>query len=192
VEHLSVWWESITTVQQILLFITAPATLVLIIQTVMVLFGGDIGTDVDTDIDTVDFEVDSGFALFSLRGIMAFFSVGGILGITMIATGMNLIFAMLIAFAGGSATLWFIAFLMNSMKKLQSSGNMNMNNAINKTGVVYLPILDNQPGKIHLTFQGRYTELNATANEALPRNTQVKVIKIIDNDVVFVEKILES
>ena len=148
--------------------------------------------DVSLDHDSGDpfgIEQSSGLSLFSVRGITAFFAVGGFLGIAVLDTGMPLVFAMLIALIGGFAALFLIAYLMHAVRKLQSSGNLNINNAIGKTGIVYIPISEKQPGKVHVTFQERYTELAATAGEPLPTNTFVKIVKIIDGETVYVEKI---
>lgn len=219
---MDVWWSSLSALQQVLFFVAAPATLILIIQTILVLIGHggetdsdvsdvsglhdfsdapdvtmdhdiDVDHDIDTDHDFSDahsVEHDSGFSLFSVRGIMAFFAVGGFLGIAMLdVDGVSDIIAMLIALAGGFLALVAIAYLMHSIYKLQSSGNLNINNAVGKTAVVYIPISEKQPGKITVTFQERYTELLAISNEPLPTNTFVKIVKVIDGETVYVEKI---
>lgn len=192
---MDAWWGDLTLLQQILFFVAAPATLILVVQTILVLFGSaDAGVDmeIDADASTDSFYTgaDSGLSLFSIRGIMAFFAVGGFLGIAMISTGMHVAFALLIALGGGFFSLWLLAFLMHSMRKLQSSGNLNINNALDKTGIVYMPISEIQPGKVHVTFQERYTELSAISNEPLPTNTRIKVVKVIDSETVYVEKLL--
>ncbi len=56
------WWESLTLLQQIFTCMAVPATLILIIQSILLLFGigfgggdgdaGDISSDFDSDIDT--------------------------------------------------------------------------------------------------------------------------------------------
>ena len=63
-------------VGQIFALIAIPATLVLVVQTVLLFFG--FGDD-DVDIDGPDIDVDGadGMALFSIRGIMGMAAIGG-------------------------------------------------------------------------------------------------------------------
>jgi hypothetical protein len=79
------WWKSLDPAGQIFAIIAIPSTLVLTIQTVLLLFG--IGDD-DIDADGIDITGNGigdtpgdgggdGLALFSLRGIMAMAAVGG-------------------------------------------------------------------------------------------------------------------
>ncbi len=190
------WWESLTLLQQILFLIATPSTVVLIVQTIMLLIG--LGSDPDVDVaevadaSEVDGSSDSGIGLFSVRGVMAFFAVGGFLGIFMIDVGLHPALAILIALAGGFAALVGIAYLMRALSRLAQSGNLNITNAVGKTAVVYIPISSNQPGKVHVTFQDRYTELVAVSHQTLPTNTYVKITKTVDSETVYVEKLIEG
>ena len=79
------WWNSMDLAGQIFALIAIPSTLVLVVQTVLLLFGmGD--DDVETEGidlngngvgDTPGDGGGDGMALFSLRGIMAMAAVGG-------------------------------------------------------------------------------------------------------------------
>ena len=230
---MDIWWSSLTFLQRILFFIAAPATIILVIQTILVLIGhggehdsdssdvsglhdspdisldhdiSDISIDHDVSLDhdidhdvSVDHDHDghstgheSGFSLFSVRGIMAFFAVGGFLGIAMLDSGVSEVIAMLVSLAGGFLALLMIAYLMHTVSKLQSSGNMDIHNSIGKTATVYLPISEKQAGKVTVTFQERFTELKATGSEELATGTFVKIVKVIDNETVYVEKILNT
>ena len=58
---MTLWWESLTVLQQVFYYIAAPFTVILLIQTVMTLIGlGNIGVDADSDGD-FDADVDTDF-----------------------------------------------------------------------------------------------------------------------------------
>ncbi len=117
---------------QIFALIAIPSTLVLVVQTVLLLFGmGD--DDVETDGidlngngvgDTPGDGGGDGMALFSLRGIMAMAAVGGWSGLAMHDNGMPLTMTIILATAFGFITLVGIAYIMRLASKLQSSGNI--------------------------------------------------------------------
>ena len=76
------WWNSLDTFARVYAFIAIPSTLVLIVQTILLMIGlndGDDGLDL-TDNGLSDTPGDGGsdgLALFSIRGIMALLAVGG-------------------------------------------------------------------------------------------------------------------
>lgn len=59
---MTVWWEGLSNLQHLFVYMALPATLMLIIQTILILFGfggdeGDFDTNFDADIDA-DFDAD--------------------------------------------------------------------------------------------------------------------------------------
>jgi hypothetical protein len=134
-----------------------------------------------------------GLALFTVRGIVAFFSVGGWAGI--IAAGMSVppVLAILIAWACGSLALYGIALLFKYALRLQSSGNLSLDNAIGKTAEVYITIPGGRTGigKVTLTFQGRFAECDAMTDEpaSLKTGTSVEIIDLVDEDTLLVSPV---
>lgn len=61
---MTAWWQTLTALEHVLLYIAIPATLILLIQTVLLFVGGSLDdggadTDTDTDVDTdVDLDAD--------------------------------------------------------------------------------------------------------------------------------------
>ena len=84
------WWNSLDTFARVYAFIAIPSTLVLIVQTILLMIGlndGDDGLDL-TDNGITDTPGDGGsdgLALFSIRGIMALLTVGGWSGLALYA-----------------------------------------------------------------------------------------------------------
>ena len=72
------WWNSLTDLQRIFACVGIPATLVLVVQTVLLLLGiGDGESDVDPDGIDIGEACDDGLALFTIRGIMAMLCIAG-------------------------------------------------------------------------------------------------------------------
>jgi hypothetical protein len=130
------WWNSLSTFAQVLSCIAIPATLVLLIQTILMLIGigsdnadvgdvdGDVG-NIDTDITDSDgvfgedvLEVDSdptgldGLRIFSVRGIIAFFVVFGWVGVALDEAGLNIPLNLVISAVCGIVVMFLVALLM--------------------------------------------------------------------------------
>lgn len=191
-------------VGQIFALIAIPSTLVLVVQTVLLIFG--IGGD-DVDADGVDITGNGvgdtpgdgggdGMVLFSLRGIMAMAAVGGWSGLVMHQSGFSLTVTVLHATAFGFITLVGIAYIMNLATKLQSSGNLVIGYAIGKVGTVYIPIPPNMKGsgKINLTVQERFIEIDAVTpcDRKLTTGESVRVTATDENGMVVVEPVAKD
>lgn len=196
------WWNELLLAQQIFALIAIPSTLVLIIQTILTLVGmGGDNADVDTDVasdgsdvgtDGADINVtDDGLALFSLRGILSMLCIAGWVGVALLETSLPEWLSILIAALCGIATLIGIAFLMRAIYKLQSSGNIDIENCIGKVGEVYLtiPASGNGSGKINVTVQEKYTEFTAitASQEPLKTGSYVRVVAVSEAGVLLVE-----
>lgn len=194
---MAAWWDSLTGLQQIFACIGIPATLVLVVQTVLLLFGIGDG-DADADIDPDGFDIadggDGGLMLFSIRGIVAMFCVAGWAGVVFVDLGLAPIPSILLAILCGVAALFGIAYLMKAVLKLQSSGNIQIGVAVGKTGEVYIPIpaKGQGRGKINITVQDRFIEVDAItrAEESLKTGEVVRVVSTDDNGLVVVERVI--
>ena len=188
------WWSTLNLATQIFYCIAIPATLILIIQTVMTFIGigGEADTDVDGGADLVDdvpedVSIDgdgvfgdndtsdisdqtggmSGLRLFTLRGIVAFFVVFGWMGIAMDSSGVNLWVTVPVSFVCGFAMMLSLALIFKAVMKLRSDGNTDNRNAIGTSGKVQLTIPPSRSGegKVHLMLQGSYVERDAVTDE---------------------------
>ncbi len=195
------WWNAMSAAQHGFLFVAVPATLVLVIQTVMLLIGlgGGDGVDFDGDgipdgldmPDGVDLDGDGipdvhgglegDLRVFTVRGFVAFFAVFGWTGPALLAAGMPLWAAIVGAFCAGAVAMILIAMLMRAMLRLQQSGNLDPRNAVGKSGTVYVPVpADRQgSGKVNLVLQERFSELDAvTDGEEIPTGREVTVVGV--------------
>ncbi len=191
----------------ILYVLAIPSTVVLVLQTVLLLFGiGGEDMDVDTDCDggfdcddiPDDFESDavgnfgdSGLRLFTVRGIIAFLAVGGWAGIAALQLEAPWWLA-LIAFAAlGFGAMVLVAWCIKLALRLQSNGNIRLANAVGLTGEVYMTIpAGGGKGKVNVVVQERYAEIDAVSADGgeIKSGERIKVVGTADDNTVIVEK----
>jgi membrane protein implicated in regulation of membrane protease activity len=189
------WWNELDLIQQIFALIALPSTVLIVIQTVLLLIGigGESDTDVDVDdVDGIDLP-DDGLAIFSVRGILSMLCITGWVAVALLETSLPAGVSIAIAIACGIATLIGMAYLMRAVNKLQSSGNIDIGNCIGKIGEVYIPIPSsgNGSGKVNLTVQEKFSEFTAitTSGEQLKTGAFVRVVAVSEAGVLVVEPI---
>ena len=193
---MSEWWNSLLLGQQIFFLIALPSSLVLLLQTILLLLGiGDDDADFDGDIEG-DVSGDDGLAIFSVRGFLSMFCIMGWSGFALFATPLPPVVSILISAALGILTLFGIAYLMRGINRLQSSGNLQVSNAIGKVGQVYIPIPGGAKaaGKINLTVQEQYREFSAITMQEneLKTGVYVRVVAVDDAGTLVVEPVAKS
>ena len=191
------WWNSLSDIQHIFAFIAIPATLVLVVQTILLFFGIGDGDDIDIDGDGIpDIDTgDDGLSLFSIRGIVGMLCVAGWAGIVFIDFGVSNIASIFLALLCGVATLFGIAYLMKAVLKLQSNGTLQLGAAVGKTGEVYIPIPPKGcgRGKINIVVQDKYVELDAVSNsdDTLKTGETVRVVSTDEMGLAMVERAMK-
>lgn len=187
------WWTTLETFDKVIWIIAFTVSLIFIVQTVMTFMGMDSDVDADFDGDLgSDHDHGGPFQLFTFRNFINFF-----LGFswTIIAFRNkieNTTYLVIVAAFVGAALVTGIMFLFYFMGKMQQSGTLDINLAIGKTADVYLTIPGsrNGMGKVHINLQGSLRELDAiTEGDTLPSGSLVKVIDIIQERILLVEKL---
>lgn len=186
------WFEQLSVLQQIYAFIAIPSTLILLIQTVLLLFGiGDGDAEVDADLPA-EFGGD-GLALFTVRGIMAFLCIGGWTGIFFASLAIPELAAIFLSLLCGAAALVGMAYMIKAFMKMQSAGNLDVKNAVGKIGQAYIPIPANGAGvgKVNLVVQGIYSELGAITHEeeTIKTGETVRVVDVQPGGLLVVERV---
>jgi membrane protein implicated in regulation of membrane protease activity len=190
------WWNELGTVAQIFYCMAIPATLVLVIQTVLLFLGldGEDGSDAGEGLD-IEAEADGedllgmdedalsgidGLRIFTIRGIVAFFVVFGWLGIVLDGASAPLWATITFSALAGIAMMVFLAWLFRAVMKLRSDGNTDNRNAIGTSGKVHLtiPASRSGEGKVHLMLQGAFVEREAVTDEDQPIPTGSEVVVI--------------
>ena len=188
------WWNELLLIQQIFALIAIPSTFLIVLQTVLMLIGigGDNAADADSDLDVDDIEIpDDGLAIFTVRGVTSMLCITGWVAVALLETSLPQGVSIAIAILCGVATLIGMAYLMRAVYRLQSSGNIDVENCIGKIGEVYIPIPSsgNGAGKVTLTVQEKFSEFSAitTSDDQLKTGPFVRVVAVGPSGVLVVE-----
>ena len=213
---MTVWWEALTGLQQAIALFAIPGTVLLLIQILLLIFGlgdhsgfdsgvsdtsglgGDFSHDFDTHFDThLDHDINDahfssfgGLRLLTVRGITAFLTVGGWMALWLLDMEMTPWLAIPLGLAAGLAACAAMAYVLRAAMRLESSGNVNIRNAVGLTATVYLPIpaARGAMGKVTLTVQGRFSEFTAVTDhmQSLPTGQLVTVQSVLNGDTLVV------
>ncbi len=188
------WWVGLSPVEQIFWGIAIVFSILFLIQFGLSLLGTDLDADADIDVDSTDgsFSLDPSFTLLSVRSIIAFFTFFGWMGVLALNNGYKTGVVVAIAFAAGLCAMVVVAYLMYFFSRLAEVGNADINDLIFKNATVYLSIPGRRKGigKIHVTLNSSLREMDAvTEGETLENGKSVKIVEIIDENVLVVEPI---
>ncbi|MCR5820069.1 MAG: NfeD family protein [Bacteroidaceae bacterium] len=215
ISSISNWFSQLDGTMQIFWTCAIAASVVFIIQNVLMLMGlGDMDSDVDADVSTdfdvhadVDAETDisSGhtghegtlgsagiFSLFTLRNFINFFLGFGWGGISLAPIVQNKALLIILSILAGVLFVAIFVFMLKAILRLESNGAFNINDCVGKTASVYLRIPEQRKasGKVQISINGSVQELNAfTDGEFLPTGTRVRITKVIDSGSLLVEKV---
>jgi hypothetical protein len=171
-----------------------------LLRTILMLSGvGDGDSDVDTDagdidhadadhtelIDDIDHgdhgHGDGGLKLLTVQGLTAFIMMFGLTGFSISRNSvLGSVFSIAIGILVGLFAMWLVAKGFALMRSLQSSGNIQIYDAIGEEGTVYLTIPAEGIGKIRITISGRLKVVDAVSqdNVELKTGTRVRVTEI--------------
>jgi hypothetical protein len=185
---ISDWWQTKALFEKIFWIIAVLFSLLFLIQTILSFIGGD-GTEGHAD-DAVADDDGIGYQFFTIKNMIAFFTMFGWTGIGGINGGLSKPLIIVIAFLCGAALVAGMMFLMRSAAKLKHSGTLRMENALQQVGEVYLriPAARSGLGKVHIKVQGSLHELDAMTDEAddIATGRIVKVRSIIGDHILLV------
>lgn len=185
------WFAALTLFEKVYWITAIAGSIVLIVLMVMTFVGGDI-EDASGDVDA-DIDADGGinFQFLSFKNLMGFFTIFGWSGISCIENGLSTGMTIVISVICGLLMMLLMASLFYYLSKLQSSGTLNLQNALNQIGEVYLTIGANRSsiGKVSINVQGTLRELQALTDEDmdLKQGNVVKVKEVTDNGILIVQ-----
>ncbi len=169
------------------------------VRLVLFFLGGDADADADLDLDLDVGEAGDGFEdadvsfrVLSLQTVTAFFMMFGLVGLALRKeANLGEAWSILGGTAGGAVAVWVVVKVMSLMKRLQSSGTLNMSNAVGQGGSVYLTIRADGIGKVRVTVQGHLKVFNAITEgqEEIKTGERVTVVKVTDDNTLVVKKL---
>lgn len=155
----------------------------------------DFDADAPDDIDHADVvESSQAFKVLSLRSIVTFFTLFSWGSALYTADGVPLGRAMGISCIWGLVGMFAIAFIFWGMGKLTETGTKDVSTAKGQIGTVYLDIPADGFGEIKVSVSGvsEHLQAKSVSGEALPAGTQVRVVQVIGQTLVGVEKMKEQ
>ncbi|MCB9263115.1 MAG: hypothetical protein H6607_12135 [Flavobacteriales bacterium] len=190
---MNVWWSELTKLEQIYWIIAATASLFFLFQMVLTFFGGGDLEDSHLDVDSeVDGDHGMGFQFFTLKNLIAFFTIFGWVGIACLGNGLGDGLSVLVSVVAGLLMMTIMAAIFYYTSKLAEDGSLDLKNALGAQGEVYLTIPKSKGGfgKIHIKIQGSLRELEAMTNdeEDAATGSLVKVVEVSNNNILTVTK----
>ena len=185
---LAGWLASLSVTEHVFFWIAVVGSALLLVQIIMlfVSFAGGLDVDADGDFDwDGDTDTDGGLSIFSIKGLIAFFALGGWCGFAAEYAMDNVWAPILIFLAPGTVALLGVGFALKGIAKLQCSGNLVGEKLKNATATVYvsIPPARQGRGKITLTAQGKFMEIDAVTDETekIMVDEQVTIITYTDD-----------
>lgn len=174
-----------------LLFASAALTggILFIAWFFLLMMGGIAGGILDGVGLDVDMGADLSFKAFTFQGIIAFIMMFGLVGLALSRSDQGDMMALFAGTVAGGASMWSMGKLFQAFHSVQSSGNMNIENAIGQDGTVYMRIKPGEVGQIQVTIQGAMRTLDAIASDSslhLKTGATVTVDKIVAGRMVVV------
>ena len=153
-------------------------TVFFVLRLVLMLIGqGDAHGDVPHDVHTDPGEA---FKVFSLQAFAAFFMGFGWAGIAaMRGAGLGIPPSLVIGAGGGAGLVWLLAALLRAVWSMQSSGNIDIGEAIGLSGQTYVNIPRSRTGRgqVRVVIEDRQRLFNAvTDGPTIPTGTPVQVV----------------
>ena len=137
----------------------------------------------------VDMGADLSFKAFTFQGIIAFILMFGLVGLALSRSDQGDMMALFAGTVAGGASMWSMGKLFQAFHNVQSSGNMDIQNAIGQDGTIYMRIKPGEVGQIQVTIQGAMRTLDAVASDSslyLKTGATVTVEKIVAGRMVVI------
>lgn len=181
------WFSNMPALERGFTLCATIGALLFVIRMALQLLGGDDGGDASDAGDT-----DASFQFFSLHGMTVFLLMFGLIGrALLIDSRVSEGWALFGATVGGLVSFWGIAQVYLLMMRLQSSGTIDMKNAIGRTGTVYLSIPPGRTGKVELTIQNRLRVEDAVSEEqdVLATGDPIEVVALTGSNTLVVKRL---
>ena len=169
-------------------YIAIGSSIFFIVQTILT-FTGSGSDDVDANFDG-DLDVsDHPFQLFSLRNLINFLLGFGWGGVSLYGVIGNKFLLGVCAFLIGLGFIAIFFLVMRFMWKLAENNSFKIEDTLNKTADVYLPIPPNKEGKgkVQISVKGSVHELDAiTLNDRRLERGKLVTVTGIENSLLIV------
>ncbi len=187
---ISSWWQALTSFEKIFWVAALLFSALFLVQLVLSFITGDGDSSIGDADEYVSGDGGIGHQFFTIKNMIAFFTIFGWTGIACIKGGMGKGITIVIAVLAGSVVVLIMAFLFRSMSKLKQSGTLQIKNAVGLIAETYLFIPPTRGGfgKVHIKVQGSLHELQAITDdeEQISTGRLVKVVSVVNDSVLLV------
>lgn len=187
---ISSWWQALNSMEKIFWGISLLFSALFLIQLVLSFIAGDGDSSLGDADEYISGDEGTGHQFFTIKNLIAFFTIFGWTGIACLKGGMSKGIAIAIAVLAGSLVVIIMAFLFKSMSKLKQSGTLQIKNAVGLIAETYLFIPPKRGGfgKVHVKVQGSLHELQAITDdeEQIATGKLVKITAVINDAVLLV------
>lgn len=185
------WWESLDTLLRIYWGIAIPFTVFFLLQLLITFFWGDIPDDGAADVD-VETDDGIGFQFFTLKNLVAFFTIFSWTGIACLDSGLSNNWSIFISMISGLVMMLVMGGILYLLGRANASGTIKMKNAIGAVGEVYMEIRAKRDniGQVQIQVQGTLRTLEAITDdeETLRPGAVITVKEIATNNILIVTK----
>ncbi|NLN61814.1 MAG: hypothetical protein GX146_02935 [Myxococcales bacterium] len=161
---------------------------VFVTQFVLMLIGGDGAESVEGEsasgaLLSGHASSDVDFQFLSVQGISVFFMIFGIVGLLLLQEDFAAYWALLGGIVAGGGAMYLVARLFAFFRSLQSSGTLNLNNAVGQEGRVYLTIPQGGVGQVEIAIQGqqRICDAITEGGASIPTDSRVRVVSVVNS-----------
>jgi len=182
------WLGQLPLLEKMLFAFAFVGSLLFVAQVLLMLIGG--GDDPDGDAPHADSDV--AFKVFSVQGTVAFFMMLGWVGLAASRSfGLGHAIAVTLGIVAGVGANLLMARIFQWFKSMQSSGTMDVANAVGRQGEIYLTVKGEEPGKVRVTVQHHLRIFDAVGEggEELPTGTRVEVVRVVGSSTMVVRKV---
>ena len=142
----------------------------------------------------IEFDFDAladGSGHVSLHGISGFFTLFGIVGLYLNSQGYGALVSSAGGIGAGGMMFLTVSRIIMSMRKLESSGNITVDQAVGARGSVYAEILPGESGAVNIFIDERERRYDAVTDEpaGLKTGDAIEVKEVISGDLLKVTKL---
>lgn len=202
------WWEGLSTLNMTFYGFAAFFSIFFVWQLLAAIVGWggdeadggapdelDIAEDADIDVDEGDVGQSTvSFRLFSLRGLITFFTLFTWGGALYLNQGTPVVAAMWYSVLWGVAGMVAVALVIYALRKLTLAGTMDLKTCVGTNGTVYLTIPRGGVGEVRVTVSGTVTYVKARSADGrqIKAGTRVHVVRRVDQTQVEVRPLNEG
>lgn len=173
------FWTHLSVLEKIFSAVALFSNLILLMQVIAAMFLGDMDLD---DFDG-DLTVDTELPVLSVKALTAFFTFFGWTGYLLLRDGVWVLAAVAWAVFAGAVALYFTAWLLKKMARLEHQMQIDLSTTLYQEGEVYLTIPGalRGVGKVHILVQGTLREVDAkTRGLQIPTGEKIAVEEVKD------------